>query len=505
MKRKSDKGITLLALVITIIILLILAGITISTITGDDGIIKNAGQAKEETEIANEKEIVEKATVQAMGKNKYGNVEESELQSELDKETGEGKTEATDIGDEFEVVFNESDRYYMVDKDGNVGEAQDIIEDKNPGDITTGKDGETLDGSEEKPYEIWCIEDLLEWSNNYNTYLNSEIILCRNLNFKSKYSYADSERTDYGDVNEDNATDPLIQEMQTGKGFKPIANFSGNFNGQAYKVDNIYIDYTGMTKSVGLFSYVTNAEISNLEISGNISGNSAGGIIGVGGKNVTCVRLKNKCSIHGEGRGAGGIIGYYEYGKELKIINCENLGNILGQNSTNVGGIVGYAYAPNDSSNQEIYIYNSSNQAIVETRNGNVGGMIGCLNSDGAGYSNGKIYNCYNTGKISVTEKLGQSDGNTGGIYGLFRSVVSANLEIKNSYILSELDLKVGTSGWSCLVNGEKINDDYINAKFLEKSYMQSQEFINELNAFKLEGEDLDYWKLKENGYPTFE
>ena len=505
MKRKSDKGITLLALVITIIILLILAGITISTITGDDGIIKNAGQAKEETEIANEKEIVEKATVQAMGNNKYGNIEEKELQSELDKETGEGKTEATDIGDEFEVVFNESDRYYMVDKDGNVGEAQDIIEDKNPGDITTGKDGETLDGSEEKPYEIWCIEDLLEWSNNYNTYLNSEIILCRNLNFKSKYSYADSERTDYGDVNEDNATDPLIQEMQTGKGFKPIANFSGNFNGQAYKVDNIYIDYTGMTKSVGLFSYVANAEISNLEISGNISGNSAGGIIGVGGKNVTCVRLKNKCSIHGEGRGAGGIIGYYEYGKELKIINCENLGNILGQNSTNVGGIVGYAYAPNDSSNQEIYIYNSSNQAIVETRNGNVGGMIGCLNSDGAGYSNGKIYNCYNTGKISVTEKLGQSDGNTGGIYGLFRSVVSANLEIKNSYILSELDLKVGTSGWSCLVNGEKINDDYINAKFLEKSYMQSQEFINELNAFKLEGEDLDYWKLKENGYPTFE
>ena len=505
MKRKNDKGITLLALVITIIILLILAGITISTITGDDGIIKNAGQAKEETEIANEKEIVEKATVQAMGNNKYGNIEEKELQSELDKETGEGKTEATDIGDEFEVVFNESDRYYMVDKDGNVGEAQDIIEDKNPGDITTGKDGETLDGSEEKPYEIWCIEDLLEWSNNYNTYLNSEIILCRNLNFKSKYSYADSERTDYGDVNEDNATDPLIQEMQTGKGFKPIANFSGNFNGQAYKVDNIYIDYTGMTKSVGLFSYVANAEISNLEISGNISGNSAGGIIGVGGKNVTCVRLKNKCSIHGEGRGAGGIIGYYEYGKELKIINCENLGNILGQNSTNVGGIVGYAYAPNDSSNQEIYIYNSSNQAIVETRNGNVGGMIGCLNSDGAGYSNGKIYNCYNTGKISVTEKLGQSDGNTGGIYGLFRSVVSANLEIKNSYILSELDLKVGTSGWSCLVNGEKINDDYINAKFLEKSYMQSQEFINELNAFKLEGEDLDYWKLKENGYPTFE
>ena len=89
---KQENGITLLALVITIIILLILAGITISAITGDNGIIRNAGQAKEETEIANEKEIVEKATVQAMGNNKYGNIEESELQQQLDKETGEGET-----------------------------------------------------------------------------------------------------------------------------------------------------------------------------------------------------------------------------------------------------------------------------------------------------------------------------------------------------------------------------------------------------------------------------
>ena len=129
MKKENETGITLLALVITIIVLLILAGITISAITGDNGIIGNAGRAKEETEIANEKEIVEKATVQAMGNNKYGNIEESELQKQLNRETGEGKTEATDIGDEFEVVFNESNRYYMVDKDGNVGEANISEED----------------------------------------------------------------------------------------------------------------------------------------------------------------------------------------------------------------------------------------------------------------------------------------------------------------------------------------------------------------------------------------
>ena len=102
---KQEKGITLMVLVITIIVLLILAGITISAITGDNGIIRNAGQAKEETEIVNEKEIVEKATVQAMGNNKYGNVEEDELQKQLDKEAGEEKTEAIDVGQEVQVLF----------------------------------------------------------------------------------------------------------------------------------------------------------------------------------------------------------------------------------------------------------------------------------------------------------------------------------------------------------------------------------------------------------------
>ena len=103
MAKQKNKGITLIALVITVIILLILAGITVGAITGDNGIIDNAGQAKEKTEIANEKEIIEKATVQAMGNNKYGNIEESELQKQLDKETDEGKTEATDTGEEFEI------------------------------------------------------------------------------------------------------------------------------------------------------------------------------------------------------------------------------------------------------------------------------------------------------------------------------------------------------------------------------------------------------------------
>ena len=55
-KYKSTKGITLIALVITIIVLLILAGVSIAMLTGDNGILTQAKLAKEKTEEAQRKE-----------------------------------------------------------------------------------------------------------------------------------------------------------------------------------------------------------------------------------------------------------------------------------------------------------------------------------------------------------------------------------------------------------------------------------------------------------------
>ena len=54
--KKHQKGITLIALVITIIILLILAAVTIGALSGDNGILSNAARAKEETEKAQAEE-----------------------------------------------------------------------------------------------------------------------------------------------------------------------------------------------------------------------------------------------------------------------------------------------------------------------------------------------------------------------------------------------------------------------------------------------------------------
>ena len=60
---KKNKGITLIALVITIIILLILASITVATLTGDNGIITKAIEAREKTEQAGVEEQLKLARI----------------------------------------------------------------------------------------------------------------------------------------------------------------------------------------------------------------------------------------------------------------------------------------------------------------------------------------------------------------------------------------------------------------------------------------------------------
>ena len=51
-KKRQERGVTIIALVITVIVLLILAGISIASLTGDNGIINKSTEAKKETEIS---------------------------------------------------------------------------------------------------------------------------------------------------------------------------------------------------------------------------------------------------------------------------------------------------------------------------------------------------------------------------------------------------------------------------------------------------------------------
>ena len=500
---KNETGITLLTLVITIIVLLILAGITINAITGDNGIIGNAEQAKEETEIANEKEIVEKATVQAMGNNKYGNIEESELQDELDKETEEGKTKATDIGDEIEVIFIDSNRYYIVDKDGNVEGEYPVNKDKNPGDFTIGEEGETLDGSTDHPYEISCIEDLVVLSNisrgkgNYiengevkeaerNTFSGKNFILTQTLNFNSTVSYADLSIGWSYDENEnayiiDKNSTKNLRELLTDKngvGFVAIGKdstsenlaFSGIFDGQNYEIQNLYentekaglfekinatiknlglvnVDMIATGNSGGISSAYYGSKLYNIYVSGNITGKNVGGIVGNGGGSTEFINCCNLANVQGA-EGAAGIVKYADIGSNINIVNSYNLGEIIGMGTRDsydaVGGIIGAAY--------------------------NTGTR--------------KIINSCSLGEISKPKGIGRN---------FYYAWDATPFELQNCYYLDSI------------INEKVIANE--NSIAFSKG---DESVINKLNTYVKEHKN-DYaielytWKLDSNGLPTFE
>ena len=87
-KKNKASGITLIALVITIIVLLILAGISIQMLTGDNGILTRAGEAKDTTEEKSIDERVKLAYLAALTGGK-GEATEWKLKQELNKEFGE--------------------------------------------------------------------------------------------------------------------------------------------------------------------------------------------------------------------------------------------------------------------------------------------------------------------------------------------------------------------------------------------------------------------------------
>lgn len=116
--RKENEGITLIALVITIIVLLILAGITIATLTGDNGILTKTNEAKEQTEIGKEKEIVKLATTAVIATNNA--IDKDSLQSELNKTAGDKKAEVYNYNQKLQVYFTDSKRYYEIDKNFNI-------------------------------------------------------------------------------------------------------------------------------------------------------------------------------------------------------------------------------------------------------------------------------------------------------------------------------------------------------------------------------------------------
>ncbi len=113
-QEKSNKGITLIALVITIIVLLILAGISIATLTGENGVLTKANTGKEETQKTSAKEKVQVAVMGSFGTD--GKIDLDTLNKNLNQVEGIDKEKsklpitslpATVVVDNYKITIEE--------------------------------------------------------------------------------------------------------------------------------------------------------------------------------------------------------------------------------------------------------------------------------------------------------------------------------------------------------------------------------------------------------------
>ena len=99
----KNRGITLIALIITIIVMLILTGVTLSITLGDNGLVNKAKEAAEETQVAMDRELLLSAVVGAMGNDGKVNLSAIVLPEGF---TGSNGTYTSKSGNTFTVSEN---------------------------------------------------------------------------------------------------------------------------------------------------------------------------------------------------------------------------------------------------------------------------------------------------------------------------------------------------------------------------------------------------------------
>lgn len=125
---RKNKGITLIALVVTIIVLLILAGISISAVIGDNGVVAKAKISKEKSIIGEEKEIIhlssEAVLIEQLG--------EYPLNVDLMRDEVKKLDENTLVyleNEKIVIKFTDTNHIYEIDGNGNIDVKEEIVVD----------------------------------------------------------------------------------------------------------------------------------------------------------------------------------------------------------------------------------------------------------------------------------------------------------------------------------------------------------------------------------------
>ena len=309
--KRSRAGITLIALVITIIVLLILAGVSIAMLTGENGILTQAQNARDKTNKATEEEKIQMAVLgSSLTDNGYSDIlDETSFKQELANQFGNQSLDVVANGDgSFIITIEDTQRKYYVNDDKTVINSDNIIE--------IGTAGE--------------LEELSTNVKNGNTYEGKAILLTDNI-----------------DLNGENWTPigyyPTTNSMPDAETNKP---FKGIFDGCGYEIDNFSINTTD--KGQGLFGLVDDGKVSNITVGENTNvngGRATAGIVGYAYNDTLVYNCSNKANVTSNSGMVGGIVGItYE---NCIVKRCHNTGSISGENKSDndgTGGLIGNLY-----------------------------------------------------------------------------------------------------------------------------------------------------------------
>ena len=389
----NQKGITLIALVVTIVVLLILAGVSINALFGNNGIISRAKDTKKVTNLSSLKDEIG-IVIQSRNINKMAGLPVGNFKEELENGISGNKT--------VEAIGNIGDTCYVTREEATVTvyDNGDIIDGK--ADIWDGTSKSKPTADESKNWHIYTPEEMKYFEEFVNGKLTDE-------------EKEGLEITDSTIIYLENDIDMGARQengvLTAGTAWNPIGvdsagKFTGTFEGNNHTVKGIYVKKDG--NFAGLFG--NSDTIQNLTIADSYieaTGGGVGGIVGAlrEGSIINCNNVRTNVVGTGEGTNRGNIGGIVGQFTGEQIDNCENTGNVkAADGKLCVGGIVGNLIAANNT------VTNCTNIGNVQSNGYSIGGIGGRITGK-------KIENCINKGEISGGTE--NSYGQLGGIVGI--------------------------------------------------------------------------------------
>ena len=338
----KQKGITIIALSVTIVILLILTGITLNFALGENGLIKSTQNAKELAEIDDETSTIKRATLATLIRSKANDLAKDELDRSLEGEFGSKASYTLDEDENLYIVnITKSKRSYLVDKSGNVSSRG-----KWGADYTTGRI--SINGEEVKSGNVYLeIGDTIAGYDPTNGATYNEVI-----------SYGESTEAHPSA----NGYADTVFRLQPGDG-EDEQTVSYNLS-QGWKL-------LGVTSSGNLI--ITTAEVvSPVSVGETNTGNLSYHLYGRTGYQNVVEELDKVCSLYGQGSMAQGS----------RSIKMEDVNRVTGYNPENIDGN-GNPYKIGETDqygNKVTFYWDGTLNPYYETENGLSGNCLAHYN-----------------------------------------------------------------------------------------------------------------------------